>query len=184
MTSLAELLSESNISRLVLPSIAPANHTSRKFHPNSVDKDARFTCERCTSDLDPVTMVNYTPSPTRRRPYVRLAHLILFLSVAIAFLYFLGIPLIVKSAWYGDKYSIGTFDSNFHDLTTNMRALFVYCLGLSASVWAQSSAVDAYVASESPIAKAGVLANIGPSGSKSAGAKVDTGSVASRDDAY
>ncbi|KAG7445714.1 glucoamylase [Guyanagaster necrorhizus] len=52
-----------------------------------------------------------------------------------------------------------------------MRALFVYCLGLSASVWAQSSTVDAYVASESPIAKAGVLANIGPSGSKSSGAK-------------
>ncbi|KAK0441631.1 glucoamylase [Armillaria borealis] len=52
-----------------------------------------------------------------------------------------------------------------------MRALFLYCLSLSASVWAQSSAVDAYVASESPIAKAGVLANIGPSGSKSSGAK-------------
>ncbi|PBK75128.1 glucoamylase [Armillaria solidipes] len=53
----------------------------------------------------------------------------------------------------------------------DMRALFLYCLSLSASVWAQSSAVDAYVASESPIAKAGVLANIGPSGSKSSGAK-------------
>ncbi|KAK0464222.1 glucoamylase [Desarmillaria tabescens] len=52
-----------------------------------------------------------------------------------------------------------------------MRALFVYCLSLSASVWAQSSTVDAYVASESPIAKAGVLANIGPSGSKSSGAR-------------
>ncbi|KAK0221592.1 glucoamylase [Armillaria fumosa] len=52
-----------------------------------------------------------------------------------------------------------------------MRALFLYCLSLSASVWAQSSAVDAYVASESPVAKAGVLANIGPSGSKSQGAK-------------
>ncbi|KAK0187811.1 glucoamylase [Armillaria mellea] len=52
-----------------------------------------------------------------------------------------------------------------------MRALFFYCLSLSASVWAQSSVIDAYVASESPIAKAGVLANIGPSGSKSQGAK-------------
>ncbi|KAK0464228.1 glucoamylase [Desarmillaria tabescens] len=52
-----------------------------------------------------------------------------------------------------------------------MRALFVYCLSLSASVWAQSGTVDAYVASESPIAKAGVLANIGPGGSKSSGAK-------------
>ncbi|KAK0202033.1 glucoamylase [Desarmillaria ectypa] len=53
-----------------------------------------------------------------------------------------------------------------------MRALFIYCIGLSASVWAQSSAVDAYAASESPIAKAGILANIGPNGSKSSGAKV------------
>ncbi len=70
-----------------------------------------------------------------------------------------------------------------HDLTTNMRALFVYCLGLSASVWAQSSIVDAYVASESSIAKAGVLANIGPSGSKSAGAKVDISCIG-RHDAY
>lgn len=36
---------------------------------------------------------------------------------------------------------------------------------------AQSSTVDAYVASQSPLAKAGLLANIGPSGSKSMGAK-------------
>ena len=129
-------------------------------------------------------MVNHTPSPARRRPYARLAHLILFLSVAIALLYFSEIPLIVKSTWYGDKYNIGTFDNNFHDLATKMRALFVYCLSLSASVWAQSSAVDAYVASESPIAKAGVLANIGPSGSKSAEAKVGIGSAAGRHDAY
>ncbi|KAI0324159.1 glucoamylase [Cubamyces sp. BRFM 1775] len=35
----------------------------------------------------------------------------------------------------------------------------------------QSSAADAYVASESPIAKSGLLANIGPDGSKSQGAK-------------
>ncbi|KAK0504250.1 glycoside hydrolase family 15 protein [Armillaria luteobubalina] len=116
-------------------------------------------------------MVNHTPSPARRRPYARLAQLILFLSVAIALLCFSEIPLIVKSAWYGDKYSIGTFDSNFHDLTAKMRGLFVYCLSFSASVWAQSSIVDSYITSESPIAKAGVLANIGPNGSKSAGAK-------------
>ncbi|KAJ3922895.1 glucoamylase [Lentinula edodes] len=36
---------------------------------------------------------------------------------------------------------------------------------------AQSNTVDAYVASQSPLAKAGLLANIGPSGSKSMGAK-------------
>lgn len=39
------------------------------------------------------------------------------------------------------------------------------------AVWAQSNTVDAYYASESPVAKAGILANIGPSGSKSSGAK-------------
>ncbi|KAE9408659.1 glucoamylase [Gymnopus androsaceus JB14] len=38
------------------------------------------------------------------------------------------------------------------------------------NAWAQSSTVDAYVASQSPIAKAGMLANIGPSGAKSEGA--------------
>ncbi|KAJ3800234.1 glucoamylase [Lentinula aff. detonsa] len=38
--------------------------------------------------------------------------------------------------------------------------------------WGQSSTVDAYVASQSPLAKAGLLANIGPSGSKSMGAKL------------
>ncbi|KAF8893880.1 glucoamylase [Infundibulicybe gibba] len=37
--------------------------------------------------------------------------------------------------------------------------------------WAQSSTVDSYLASESPIAKANLLANIGPSGSKSQGAR-------------
>ncbi|KAL1746198.1 glycoside hydrolase family 15 and carbohydrate-binding module family 20 [Schizophyllum fasciatum] len=43
-------------------------------------------------------------------------------------------------------------------------------LGLCSLVGAQSSAADAYVAAESPIAQAGILANIGPSGSKSNGA--------------
>lgn len=44
-------------------------------------------------------------------------------------------------------------------------------LTFSWGVHAQSNTVDAYLASESPIAKAGLLANIGPSGSKSQGAK-------------
>ncbi|KAF9073471.1 glucoamylase [Rhodocollybia butyracea] len=38
------------------------------------------------------------------------------------------------------------------------------------SAWAQSSTLAAYIASQSPLAKAGLLANIGPSGSKSSGA--------------
>ena len=41
------------------------------------------------------------------------------------------------------------------------------------SVFAQSSnIVDAYIAKESPVARAGLLANIGPDGAKSSGAKV------------
>ena len=43
-------------------------------------------------------------------------------------------------------------------------------LGLCSLVRAQTSAADAYVSAESPIAQAGILANIGPSGSKSHGA--------------
>ena len=53
-------------------------------------------------------------------------------------------------------------------------ALLTALVGLAASAFAQSSTADAYVASESPIAKAGLLANIGPSGSKSSGAKVSS----------
>ena len=49
-------------------------------------------------------------------------------------------------------------------------SLLTALVGLAASAFAQSSTADAYVASESPIAKAGLLANIGPSGSKSHGA--------------
>ncbi|KAI0686282.1 glucoamylase [Cytidiella melzeri] len=45
------------------------------------------------------------------------------------------------------------------------------CASLVSTIFAQSSSVDSYVATESPIAKAGLLANIGPSGAKSSGAK-------------
>ncbi|KAJ7625223.1 glucoamylase [Mycena polygramma] len=51
-----------------------------------------------------------------------------------------------------------------------MRTVFLCALSVCVSVVAQTS-VDAYIATESPIAKAGLLANIGPSGSKSQGAK-------------
>lgn len=52
-----------------------------------------------------------------------------------------------------------------------MRSIIVSALAFCAAVFAQS-AVDQYVATESPIAKAGILANIGPLGSKSSGAAV------------
>ncbi|KAG5645422.1 hypothetical protein DXG03_006246 [Asterophora parasitica] len=42
---------------------------------------------------------------------------------------------------------------------------------VSVGVYGQSSTVDTFLAAESPIAKANLLANIGPSGSKSQGAK-------------
>ncbi|KDR82588.1 hypothetical protein GALMADRAFT_134180 [Galerina marginata CBS 339.88] len=52
-----------------------------------------------------------------------------------------------------------------------MRFAFLSALCYCAAVLGQSSLVDQYAATESPIAKAGLLANIGPSGSKSSGAK-------------
>ncbi|KAJ6584037.1 glucoamylase [Mycena vulgaris] len=51
-----------------------------------------------------------------------------------------------------------------------MRVALLSALSVCVSVLAQTS-VDTYVATEGPIAKAGLLANIGPSGSKSQGAK-------------
>jgi hypothetical protein len=55
---------------------------------------------------------------------------------------------------------------------TRMRVAFLSAVGFCAGVFAQTGVVDSYIARESPIAKAGVLANIGPNGSRSAGAKV------------
>ncbi|KAJ7741318.1 glucoamylase [Mycena metata] len=51
-----------------------------------------------------------------------------------------------------------------------MRGFLLSALAVCASVVAQTS-VDSYVATESPIAKQGILNNIGPNGSKSQGAK-------------
>ncbi|KAI1794915.1 glucoamylase [Ganoderma leucocontextum] len=50
-------------------------------------------------------------------------------------------------------------------------SVLVSWAALAVGACAQSSSADAYVASESPIAKAGLIANIGPDGSKSNGAK-------------
>ncbi|EIN04857.1 glucoamylase [Punctularia strigosozonata HHB-11173 SS5] len=54
-----------------------------------------------------------------------------------------------------------------------MRAFVVLSVVLASvsSVFAQTASAAAYATTEAPIAKAGVLANIGPSGSKSQGAK-------------
>jgi glucoamylase len=53
-----------------------------------------------------------------------------------------------------------------------MHSVILCAIGFCAAVFSQSTVVDQYVATESPIAKAGLLANIGPSGSKSSGAAV------------
>lgn len=55
-----------------------------------------------------------------------------------------------------------------------LSAVFVGLAAILSTVLAQTTSADTYVASESPIAKAGVLANIGPSGAKSSGAKAST----------
>lgn len=63
-------------------------------------------------------------------------------------------------------------NTQFHP---TMRSTFIFSslLALLASLLPllASGAVTDYIASEGPIAKAGVLANIGASGSKAAGAK-------------
>jgi len=53
-----------------------------------------------------------------------------------------------------------------------MRFLIFLALCFCKTALTQSTAVDSYIERESPIAKAGLLANIGSSGSKSSGAKV------------
>lgn len=52
-----------------------------------------------------------------------------------------------------------------------MQLSFIFGLLCAGVAWAQSGPVDAYYATESVIAKSGLLANIGSSGSKSSGAK-------------
>ena len=52
----------------------------------------------------------------------------------------------------------------------SMRCTLLSMLGLSSVIF-QSTTVDQYIATEYPIAKEGLLANIGPSGSKCLGAK-------------
>ena len=53
-----------------------------------------------------------------------------------------------------------------------MRVSWVSLAVFVGSVFAQSSSVDSYIASQGPISKTGLLANIGGTGSKAVGAKV------------
>ncbi len=105
---------------------------------------------------------------SHRWPYGRVAQLMFIVVLAIGLLSHSGIE---------DSYKRHVKPFNDAILSSNsfreMRISNVlYGLSLAASTWAQSGSIDAYIASESPIAKAGVLANIGPDGSKASGAKV------------
>ncbi|KAF8895604.1 glycoside hydrolase family 15 protein [Infundibulicybe gibba] len=54
---------------------------------------------------------------------------------------------------------------------TEMHVALLSAVGLCTTVLAQSNVVDTYISTESPIAQAGLLANIGPNGSRASGAK-------------
>lgn len=58
-----------------------------------------------------------------------------------------------------------------------MRSILLTAFAFCAAVFAQTNTADSFLAQESPIAKAGVLANIGPSGSKASGAGVSPCSI-------
>lgn len=55
---------------------------------------------------------------------------------------------------------------------SEMRLSLISALGFAYGAFAQSGTVSSYISTESPAAKAGVLANIGSDGSKSSGADV------------
>lgn len=112
------------------------------------------------------------------KPYERkVTHLILPVCLVVAC--FSGLLLSQAAVWLSPYkhdllmvYSIGVERARVLLHTAKMRFLLLSVVGFCASAFAQSSIVDQYVLTQSPIAKAGVLANIGPSGSKSAGARV------------
>lgn len=111
-------------------------------------------------------------------PRAHILHLILLGSIAVAcysglFLRFHTESLFATykdSLWPLYKSTLEAFRALPH---TRMRVVFLSVISLCANVFAQSNVVvDQYIAKEGPIAKAGVLANIGSGGSRSAGAKV------------
>ena len=67
--------------------------------------------------------------------------------------------------------SLQRFTTHVALFALHMRLWHFSTVGLFASTVAQSG-VDQYVLKETPIAQAGVLANIGPNGAKSSGAYV------------
>ncbi|KAF5382462.1 hypothetical protein D9615_002737 [Tricholomella constricta] len=125
-------------------------------------------------------MKHPTPSGVPKTvPRVRTTHLIVLGCAAACAAVFLSEPLFATgykdASWLCGGWSIFPSYRLVGELSSRIKmrvALLSAALGLCAGVFAQSSAVvDEYVAKMSPIAKAGVLANIGSNGSKSAGAK-------------
>lgn len=115
---------------------------------------------------------------TRTAPRGRRTHLILlgFLAAVAGYTgIFLNVRLDSLFASYKDAtWSVPFLTSErlHHLYQTRMRVVLLSVLGLCAGVFAQLGVVDPYIAKMSPIAKAGLLANIGPNGSRSSGAKV------------
>lgn len=54
-----------------------------------------------------------------------------------------------------------------------MRSILLTAFCFSASCIAQLTSADAFLATQVPISKAGLLANIGPNGAKASGAQVN-----------
>src|SRR6266702_4427105 len=73
-------------------------------------------------------------------------------------------------------FPINTCPNRNHTRSKPSLKMRILCLasvfGLLGSSVSQSASADAYFSTELPVAKAGLLANIGPSGAKSSGAKV------------
>lgn len=68
------------------------------------------------------------------------------------------------------EYMMWKWKAIFLNFDPEMRRLFKLIGTVYLAVLSVQQNVDSYVQSETPIAKAGVLANIGPNGSKSSGA--------------
>lgn len=86
--------------------------------------------------------------------------------------------VLAYASGFTDDFPINTYPYRNHDHKCSKPSLKmrILCLasvfGLLGSTISQPTSADAYFSTELPIANASLLANIGPSGAKSSGAKV------------
>lgn len=104
------------------------------------------------------------PPATRLRG---LSFCLIFAFVVVSIFASVGRGYMNQPLYFGSR--------NLHQLQAlplpSMRSILLSMLGLSSAIFPQSITVDQYIATESPIAEQGLLANIGPSGAKCLGAK-------------